>query len=204
MGASGFPGAIAGKPIRGRVRDEAEPGQHTETKVNREEKSELVRSLNALFSEVSLVVVTQYTGLTVEEMTTLRGQMRAAGAHFKGTKNRLTRLALAGTEFEGAGDFFTGPTAIATSVDPVAAAKAVVEFAKKNEKLVIVGGSLGKTVLDVNGVKALATMPSLDELRGKLLGLLQAPATKVAGVAQAPAGQLARVFKAYADQGAAA
>ena len=172
--------------------------------MNREEKSELVRSLNALFNEVSLVVVTQYKGLTVEEMTTLRGLMRAAGAHFKVMKNRLTRLALAGTEFEGTGDFFTGPTAIAISVDPVAAAKAVVEFAKKNDKLVIVGGSLGGTVLNVNGVKALATMPSLDELRGKLLGLLQAPATKVAGVVQAPSGQLARVFAAYADQGAAA
>ncbi|MBN2752649.1 MAG: 50S ribosomal protein L10 [Rhodospirillaceae bacterium] len=172
--------------------------------MNREEKSELVRSLNVLFSEVSLVVVTQYKGLTVDEMTTLRGQMREAGAQFKVTKNRLTRLALAGTEFEGTSEYFTGPTAIATSVDPVAAAKVAVEFAKKNDKLVIVGGSLGRTVLDVNGVKALATMPSLDELRGKLLGLLQAPATKVAGVTQAPAGQLARVFAAYADQGAAA
>lgn len=172
--------------------------------MNREEKSELVRSLNALFNEVSLVVVTQYKGLTVEQMTTLRGQMRDAGAQFKVTKNRLTRLALEGTEFEGTGDLFVGPTAIATSVDPVAAAKAAVEFSKKNDKLVIVGGSLGKTVLDANGVKALATMPSLDELRGKLLGLLQAPATKVAGVTQAPAGQLARVFKAFADTGAAA
>lgn len=172
--------------------------------MNREEKSELVRELNALFNEVSLVVVTQYKGLTVEEMTNLRGQMRAAGAGFKVTKNRLTRLALEGTDFVGTGDYFVGPTAIATSVDPVAAAKAAVEFAKKNDKLVIVGGSLGKTVLDANGVKSLATMPSLDELRGKLLGLLQAPATKVAGVVQAPAGQLARVFAAYADKGAAA
>ena len=172
--------------------------------MNREEKSELVRSLNALFNEVSLVVVTQYKGLTVDQMTTLRGQMREAGAQFKVTKNRLTRLALEGTEFEGTSDLFVGPTAIATSTDPVAAAKAAVEFSKKNDKLVIVGGSLGKTVLDANGVKALATMPSLDELRGKLIGLLQAPATKVAGVTQAPAGQLARVFSAYADTGAAA
>lgn len=160
--------------------------------------------MNALFQDVSLVVVTRYKGLTVAEMTDLRGQMREAGAGFKVTKNRLTRLALAGTEFAGIGEMFTGPTAIAVSKDPVAAARVACGFAKKNDKLEIVGGALGKMVLDPAGVTALSKMPSLDELRGKLVGLLQAPATKVAGVVQAPAGQLARVFAAYADQGAAA
>jgi len=172
--------------------------------VNRIEKSELVQSLNALFNEVSLVVVTQYKGLTVAEMTELRGKVREVGAQFKVTKNRLTRLALAETQFEDISDMFTGPTAISTSVDPVAAAKCVVEFAKNNDKLVIVGGSLGSTVLDEAGVKALASMPSLDELRGKIVGLIQAPATKIAGVVQAPAGQLARVVSAYSKDGAAA
>lgn len=172
--------------------------------MNREQKSELVGSMNALFQDVSLVVVTRYKGLTVAEMTDLRGQMREAGAGFKVTKNRLTRLALAGTEFAGIGEMFTGPTAIAVSKDPVAAARVACGFAKKNDKLEIVGGALGKMVLDPAGVTALSKMPSLDELRGKLVGLLQAPATKVAGVVQAPAGQLARVFAAYADQGAAA
>ncbi len=171
--------------------------------MNRQEKAELVQSLNALFNEVELVVVTQYKGLTVAEMSELRGKVREAGAQFKVTKNRLTRLALAETKFEGISDLFVGPTAVSTSVDPVAAAKCVVEFAKSNEKLVIVGGSLGATVLDEAGVKALASMPSLDELRGKLIGLLQAPATKVAGVAQAPAGQLARLLSAYSEGAAA-
>lgn len=171
--------------------------------MNRQEKAELVQSMNALFNEVELVVVTQYKGLTVAEMSELRGKVREAGAQFKVTKNRLTRLALAETQFEGIGDLFTGPTAISTSVDPVAAAKCVVEYAKDNEKLVIVGGSLGTTVLDEAGVKALASMPSLDELRGKLVGLLQAPATKVAGVTQAPAGQLARLLSAYSEGAAA-
>jgi large subunit ribosomal protein L10 len=130
--------------------------------------------------------------------------MRAAGANFKVTKNRLTRLALADTPYAGLADMFTGPTAIAFSEDVVAPAKVAVEFAKKNEKLVVVGGAMGENVLDVAGVKALASLPSLDELRGKIVGLLQAPATKVAGVVQAPASQLARVMGAYASKGEAA
>ena len=160
--------------------------------------------MNQVFAQTGLVVVTRYSGLTVQELTDLRRQMRDVGASFRVTKNRLTRLALEGTRYQPLGDMFKGPTAIAFSDDPVAAAKASVDFAKKNDKLVIVGGAMGSTLLDPDGVKALAAMPSLDELRGKLLGLLQAPATKVAGVLQAPAGQLARVLNAYASKGEAA
>lgn len=156
--------------------------------------------MQALFGEVNLVVVTQQSGLTVAEVTNLRRQMRDAGASYKVCKNRLVRLALEGTKFESLQPLFTGPTAIASSDDPVAAAKVAVEFAKTNDKLVVIGGALGAEALDEAGVQALARLPSLDELRGKLIGVLQAPATKVAGVLQAPAGQLARVFGAYGSQ----
>ncbi len=172
--------------------------------MDRSQKEELVTSLNRIFSETTLVVVTQQSGLTVAEASSLRRQMREAGASYKVTKNRLTRLALEGTKFEALKELFTGPTAIAVSEDPVAAAKVCVTFAKENEKLTIVGGAMGDTQLDPDAIKALATLPSLDELRGKLIGVLQAPATKVAGVVQAPASQLARVFSAYGSQGEAA
>lgn len=172
--------------------------------MDRSQKEELVASLHSTFSETTLVVVTQQSGMTVAEASSLRRQMLEAGASYKVTKNRLTRLALEGTQFEALKDMFTGPTAIAVSEDPVAAAKVCVEFAKKNDKLTIVGGAMGATMLDPNGIKALATLPSLDELRGKLIGVLQAPATKVAGVVQAPAAQLARVFSAYGSKGEAA
>ncbi len=172
--------------------------------MDRSQKEKLVGSLNKALSDTVCVVVTHQVGLTVEEVTTLRRQMRAAGASFKVTKNRLARRALAGTPFEQLSPMFTGPTAIAYSRDPVAAAKVAVEFANKNEKLRIVGGSLGAQQLDAEGVKTLATMPSLDELRGKLLGLLQTPATRIAAVLQAPGGQLARVLSAYAKKGEAA
>ncbi|MEQ8348946.1 MAG: 50S ribosomal protein L10 [Sneathiellaceae bacterium] len=165
--------------------------------MDRATKTDLVAHFHEVFSKTSVVVVTHYTGLSVAEATKLRRQMRDAGASFKVTKNRLTRRALAGTPYEALQDMFVGQTAIAYSDDPVAAAKASVDFAKSNEKLVILGGAMGDTLLDTDGVKALASLPSLDELRGKLVGLLQAPATKVAGVLQAPAGQLARVFAAY-------
>ena len=157
----------------------------------------MVAELQETFESNNLVVLTHQSGLTVAEVTELRKQMRDAGGSFKVTKNRLAKIALKGTKFEGMADSFTGPTAIAVSTDPVAAAKIAVEFADKNEKLQIICGSLEAEALDANAVKALAKLPSLDELRGKIIGLIQAPATKIAGVLQAPAGQLARVFGAY-------
>jgi len=160
--------------------------------------------MNQVFDKAGLVVVTHYSGLTVQEMTELRRQMLTVGASFKVTKNRLTRLALEGTRFKPLADLFKGPTAIAYSDDPVAAAKAATDFAKKNDKLVILGGAMAGTVLNAAGVTALASLPSLDALRGKLIGLLNAPATKIAGVVQAPASQLARVLNAYASKGQAA
>lgn len=172
--------------------------------MNRTEKQELIASLHETLKTAELVVITQQTGLTVAEVTNLRRQMRQAGAGYKVTKNRLARLALEGTQFEGLKSLFTGPTAIAYSADPVAAAKVAVTYANSNEKLTIVGGAMGSQVLDSAGVKALATLPSLDELRAKIVGILQTPATRVASVLQAPAGQLARVFNAYASKGDAA
>jgi large subunit ribosomal protein L10 len=174
-----------------------------ETKVDRTQKKEWVGSLQGTLESAGLVVVTHYTGLTVAEMTDLRGKMRAAGASFKVTKNRLTKLAVVGTDYENLADLFTGPTAIAFSKDPVAAAKVAVDYAKTNEKLKILGGSLGDIRLNVDGVKALATLPSLDELRARLVGMISTPATRIAGVLAAPAGQLARVLRAKADKDAA-
>ena len=166
--------------------------------MDRSHKEKLVTALNDTFKQAELVIVTQQGGLTVAQVTDLRRQMRAAGAGFKVAKNRLTKRALEGTRFQGLSSLLKGPTAIAFSKDPVAAAKVVVEFANKNEKLTIVGGSLGERKLDLAGVKALATLPSLDQMRARLVGLLQAPATKIAGVLAAPAGGLARVIAAHA------
>jgi large subunit ribosomal protein L10 len=171
--------------------------------MNRSEKTDAVAALNATFNEAAVVVVTRNLGLTVGQSTDLRNKMRDAGATYKVAKNRLAKIALNDTQYLPLSDLLTGPTALATSGDPVAAAKVAVEFAKANDKLEIVGGAMGDTVLDVEGVKALASMPSLDELRAKLIGLVQAPATKVVQIVQAPAGQLARVFGAYAAKEAA-
>lgn len=176
---------------------------HWETAMDKAQKSEMVDELSGLFDGAGVVVVTHYSGLTVAEMTDLRSRLRETGAQFKVVKNRLVKRALKGTDGEAAADLFTGPVGIAFSEDPVAATKAAVDYAKGNKKLVLLGGWMGATVLDDNGVKALAELPSLDQLRGKLIGLIQAPATKIAGVVQAPAGQLARVLKAYADKQAA-
>ena len=165
--------------------------------MNRSEKAEAIAELNQTFKDATLVVITPQSGLTVQEVTDLRRKVRAAGASYKVAKNRLTLRALEGTAYKGLGSLFKGPTAIAYSKDPVAAAKVIAAFAKENEKLTIVGGAMGETTLDVAGIQALATLPSLDALRATIIGLLQAPATKVAGVLQAPAGQVARVFGAY-------
>jgi large subunit ribosomal protein L10 len=172
--------------------------------VDRTEKQEFVASLAAVFAETSLVVVTRNNGLTVADVTDLRRRMRAGGVDFKITKNRLANLALEGTRFDSIQSLLKGPTALAWSKDPVAAAKVAVEFAKTNEKFVVVGGALGTQALDASGIKALADLPSLDALRASFLGLLQTPATRIASVVQAPAGNLARVFGAYARKDEAA
>ncbi len=166
--------------------------------MDRSQKADAVAQLNAVFNEVGVVVVTRNLGLTVDQSTDLRSKMRDAGASYKVAKNRLAKLALKDTDYTGIDEFLTGPTALAWSEDPVAAAKAAVDFAKSNDKLEIVGGSMGTQVLDEAGVRALASMPSLDELRGKIVGLVNAPATKVAQLMNAPANKLARVFGAYA------
>lgn len=168
--------------------------------MDRTEKREFVAALAAVFAETSMVVVTRNDGLTVAQATDLRRRMRAAGANYKVAKNRLALLALDGTRFDGIKPLLKGPTALAWAKDPVAVAKAAVEFAKTNDKLVLLGGALGTQTLNADGVKALAELPSLDALRAQLVGMLQTPATRVAGVLQAPAGQLARVFGAYAKK----
>ena len=171
--------------------------------MDRSQKADTVAALNAMFSEVGVVVVTRNLGMTVAQSTALRGKVREVGASYKVSKNSLAKIAIKGTNYEAIGDLLTGPVALATSVDPVAAAKAVVEFAKTNDKIEIVGGAMGALVLNAEGIKALASMPSLDELRGRLVGLVQAPATKIAQLVTAPAAKLARVFGAYAEKDAA-
>ncbi|MCW3473022.1 50S ribosomal protein L10 [Limobrevibacterium gyesilva] len=172
--------------------------------MDRTEKREFVASLASVFAETSMVVVTRNAGLTVAEVTELRRRMRAAGASFKVAKNRLATLALDGTRFEGIKPLLKGPTALAWSRDPVAVAKVAVEFARTNEKFVVLGGALGAQALDASGIKALSELPSLEELRAKLLGMLQTPATRIAGILQAPGGQIARVLAAYAKKDEAA
>ncbi len=172
--------------------------------MERAEKRELVTALHGVFENTDVVVVAHYQGLTVAQMSTLRGRMKAAGGSMKVAKNRLAKIALQGTDIAHIADLFTGPTVIAYSNDPVAAPKVAVDFAKTNDKLVILGGALGRTTLDANGVKALATMPSLDELRARLVGMIKTPATRIAGVLQAPGGQVARVLAAYAKKDEAA
>ena len=171
--------------------------------MDRSQKAESVAQLNAVFKEAGVVVVTRNLGMSVAQSTDLRGRMRDAGASYKVAKNRLARLALNDTDYSELSDLLTGPTAIAYSTDPVAAAKAAVDFAKTTDRIEIVGGSMGGQLLDEAGVKALASMPSLDELRAKLIGLVNAPATKIAQVVNAPAAKLARVFGAYAAKEAA-
>jgi large subunit ribosomal protein L10 len=171
--------------------------------MERAEKREVVTALHDVFAKTGVVVVAHYAGLTVAQMTKLRSEMRSAGGRVKVAKNRLVKLALEGTDAKGIADLLKGPTCLAFSEDPVAAPKIAVKFAKANEKFVILGGSMGSTVLDAKGVKSLADLPSLDELRGKLIGLLQAPATKIARTLSEPGAQLARVFGAHGNKEAA-
>jgi large subunit ribosomal protein L10 len=172
--------------------------------VERAEKRELVSTLNVQFKTTGVVVVAGYAGLTVADMTALRVKMRAAGGTVKVAKNRLAKLALQGTDLESIGHLFKGPTVIVSSSDPVAAPKVVSDFAKANDKFVILGGGMGKQALSPDGVKALATLPSLDELRAKLAGIISQPATKLASVLSQPGGGLARVIKARAEKDQAA
>ena len=171
--------------------------------MDRSQKADAVAQLNEVFNQAGVVVVTRNLGLTVAQSTELRTKMREAGASYQVAKNRLAKLALDGTDYTGIADHLTGPTALAYSEDPVAAAKVAVEFAKTNDKLEIVGGSMGATALDEAGVKALASMPSLDELRGTIVGLVNAPATKVVRTIKEPTSMLARVFGAYGAKEAA-
>jgi large subunit ribosomal protein L10 len=168
--------------------------------VERAEKAKVIAALNEVFKDTGAVVVARYTGLTVAAMTAFRARMREAGGTVRVAKNRLAQRALDGTDVSHLKDLLKGPTVMAFSHDPIAAPKVAVDFAKVNDKLVILGGAMGKTNLDANGVKALAALPSLDQLRAKLVGLLATPATRVAQVVAAPAAQLARVFNAYADK----
>ena len=170
--------------------------------MDRAQKAETIESLKGVFADAGAVVVTHYLGLTVHDMNDLRGRLRAEGAKLKVVKNRLVQKALDG-QSEGAAALFQGPVAIAYAPDAVSAAKVTAAYAKDHEHLKIIGALMGEDVLDARAVAALASLPSLDQLRAKLLGLLQAPATKVAGVLQAPAGQLARVVGAYAAKDAA-
>jgi large subunit ribosomal protein L10 len=171
--------------------------------MDRSQKADLVDQLKQVFTETSVVVVTRNLGLSVAQSTDLRLKMRDAGAQFKVAKNRLALIALDGTRYQPIGDLLKGPTALATSADPVAAAKVAVDFAKTNDKLEIVGGAMGDTVLDVDGIKALAALPSLDELRATIVGLVQAPASKIARTVAEPGAQLARIFAAYGAKEAA-
>jgi len=171
--------------------------------LERAEKRDVVTALHDVIAKTGVVVVAHYAGLTVAQMTRLRSDMRSAGGQVKVAKNRLVKLALEGTDAKGIADLLKGPTCLAYSVDPIAAPKVAVKFAKANEKFVILGGAMGTTVLDAKGVNSLADLPSLDELRGKLIGLLQAPASKIARILNEPGAQLARVFAAYGNKEAA-
>jgi len=171
--------------------------------LERAEKREVVTALHDVFAKTGVVVVAHYAGLTVAQMTKLRSEMRNAGGKVKVAKNRLAKLALEGTDAKGIVDLLKGPTCLAFSDDPITAPKIAVKFAKANEKFVILGGAMGDAVLDAKGVSSLAELPSLDELRGKLIGLLEAPATKIARTLNEPGAQLARVFGAYGNTQAA-
>ncbi len=169
--------------------------------MDRAGKEELVSQFSNVFTDKAMIVVTHYSGLSVEQLTRLRGDMAEVGGNFKITKNRIVKLALEGTSAQPISDLFSGPTAIAYSDDPAGMPKILANFAKENENLIILGGMMGEEVLDANGIKILASLPSLDELRGKIIGVLSAPAGKLAAIMQAPAGKVARVVGAHASKG---
>jgi large subunit ribosomal protein L10 len=177
--------------------------QHGEAEVDRAEKQELITKLNVLFQDTGVLVVAHYAGMTVAQMTDLRRRMREAGGHVKVAKNRLIKLALQGTPASGIADLFVGPTCMAYSKDPIAAAKVAVAYAKTNDKLIIIGGTMGTTKLDAKGIKALAELPSLDELRARIVGVINAPASKLVRTINEPGAALARVLQAHADKGGA-
>ncbi|MBB3693279.1 large subunit ribosomal protein L10 [Sphingomonas sp. BK580] len=195
------PGACARRFVPGQAAPASCP--NVENGMDRSQKTAAVAELNDTFSKVGVVVVTRNLGMTVAQSTDLRNRMRDAGASYKVSKNKLARIALDGTDYGSLSDMLTGPVGLASSTDPVAAAKVAVDFAKTTDKFEIVGGAMGATALDLAGVQALATLPSLDELRAKLVGLIVAPATKIATITQAPAAQIARVLSAYAEKEAA-
>jgi large subunit ribosomal protein L10 len=176
------------------------PANRRELAVERAAKAEQVTAMGEVFKTANVVVVAHYSGLTVVQMQNLRKQMKLAGASVKVAKNRLAKIALEGSDVASIASLLKGPTIIAYSGDPVAAPKVAVDFAKGHEKFVILGGAMGKTALDMNGVKALAALPSLDQLRATIIGLVQAPATKIAQVVSAPAAKVARVIQAYASK----
>ena len=171
--------------------------------MERAQKREVVTALHDVFADTGVIVIAHYAGLTVAQMTQLRSEMKSAGGQVKVAKNRLAKLALEGTDAKGIADLMRGPTCIAYSADPVAAPKIAVKFAKGNDKFVILGGAMGTTVLDAQGVSALASLPSLDELRSTLIGLIQAPASKIARTINEPGAQLARVVAAFGRKEAA-
>ena len=171
--------------------------------MDRAEKQELITTMNGVFQDTGVLVVAHYAGMTVAQMTELRRRMREAGGQVKVAKNRLVKLALQGTPSSGIADLFVGPTCMAYSKDPIAAAKVAVAYAKINDKLIILGGAMGTTKLDVNGVKALAELPSLDELRARIVGVINAPATQLVRTINEPGAALARVLQAYADKNGA-
>ena len=181
-----------------------QPSNRKELAVDRAAKQESIDELSGVFKTANVVVVAHYAGLTVAQMQLLRKQMRLAGGHVKVAKNRLAQIALKDTDVASIAPLLKGPTVLAYSGDPVAAPKVAIDFAKANEAFVILGGAMGKTALDQNGIKALASLPSLDELRAKIVGLLVAPATKIAQLTNAPAAKVARVIQAYASKSAAA
>ena len=168
--------------------------------MERAEKRDVITSLQSSFAAAGSIVVAKNAGLTVADLETLRRQMKQAGGTIKVAKNRLAKLALKETANADMSALFVGPTVIAYADDPMVAPKVAAAFADKNQKFVVLGGAMGKTALDANNVKALATMPSLDQLRATLAGLLKQPATRIASVVQAPGAQIARVLSAYAEK----